>query len=646
MKMVIFISIISPKTSVGFTFKGKVIFVIFPLILLMKQVTNNKSKGENTMYKKIISIVTVLAMLLSFGAMAAPVDYGEELENAPKDEYYFELKDVPKQHWAHKYINEMVDRGVITGYPNGYYYPENNVTRGEFAKIMMLASGLEMSSDGTQTFADVGTDTWYWPYVEAAKYYLSGYTINGQNYFMPDSNALREDIAVALVKLKGYDTAGYDLSILKAMFTDWESISSGARPYVAVAVERGLISGYEDGTFRGQAGVTRAETATLLWRAYQYGNDNKDFDVQTPSPTPVIPTPTPTPVQTPTPTPTPTPLVTPTPPVEVVTPTPATPIPTPATPSPTPTPTPIPTPTPRPWAVDTFEIVLDDTYDTIEISDIIEGSWVTVCAEKEDYYPTESKSNIVGDFKAWYKYNIDTKEYVKIASTDNFEYPTESKADVAEIQRFALLYDDGKFYLDVGHNVGQYGWSMDTQEYDVTDPNNFIKLNYGTYDEIAEAKDRMWSDGCHYSVDGHRYGEVQIIRDADYGNMYGTGEIDLDIHNDELVFVYSRDPYFYCIHEIKEQIPNDYWGREEVVRRDYVRFNTNGDSEILIEDIDNSIQAKDFKGLNFPEGSPHASHNYSEPDWNSAYGVIILDDERIIESNGTTNTFRMFYKQN
>ena len=69
-----------------------------------------------------------------------------------------------------------------------------------------------------------------------------------------------------------------DLSILKTMFTDWQSISTGAQKYVAVAVEKGLISGYEDNTFRGQSGITRAETATLLWRAYQYGNGNKDFE--------------------------------------------------------------------------------------------------------------------------------------------------------------------------------------------------------------------------------------------------------------------------------------------------------------------------------------------------------------------------------
>ena len=243
--------------------------------------------------KKAISILLTVIMVLTVAipALAAPVDYGAELTNKPNKTYTQKFTDVPTSHWAFSYIGEMAERGVLSGYPNGYFYTENNVTRGEFAKIMTLAAGLPVTQPTTSSYADVSTSDWYSPYIETARYYLSGYTSNGANYYMPESNALREDIAVALVKLKGYDTTGFDLSILKAMFKDWQSISEGAQKYVAVAVEQGLISGYDDNTFRGQDGVNRAETATLLWRAYQYGNGNKDFeqekaeDTNPPSPT-------------------------------------------------------------------------------------------------------------------------------------------------------------------------------------------------------------------------------------------------------------------------------------------------------------------------------------------------------------------------
>lgn len=230
--------------------------------------------------KKLFAVIMSLTMLLSViqPTMAAVVNYGDELINMPSKTYTQKFSDVPKSYWAFEYISEMVDRGVLAGYPDGKFYPNKNVSRAEFAKIMASAAGLSISYYSDTGYEDVSYNDWAAPYINAAKYYLSGYVSNGLKYYQPNNNALREDIAVALVKLKGYSTTGYDLSIIQTMFSDWQSISSAAQPYVAVAVEQCLISGYDDGTFKGQQGITRAEAATLLWRAYQYGNDNKVYE--------------------------------------------------------------------------------------------------------------------------------------------------------------------------------------------------------------------------------------------------------------------------------------------------------------------------------------------------------------------------------
>ena len=230
--------------------------------------------------KKLLSIVLVCLLLVGCVLPVGAVEYGEELKSIPQKTYTQTFADVPENHWAFRYIAEMVDRGVLSGYPDGNFYTSNNVTRAEFAKIMCLAAGLSIETVYGSDFDDVGSADWFLPYVETAKYYLSGFTANGRKMFRPKAMALREDIAVALVKLKGYSVTGADESILQTMFTDWQSISADARKYVAAALENGLVSGYEDRTFRGQGGVTRAEAATLLWRAYQYGDANKSFEVE------------------------------------------------------------------------------------------------------------------------------------------------------------------------------------------------------------------------------------------------------------------------------------------------------------------------------------------------------------------------------
>lgn len=226
--------------------------------------------------KKLIA--TVLSTVMVSGSFAAlAVDYGEEYENHPQQQTSQSFSDVPSTHWAFDYIGEMAQREVISGYPDGRFLPENQVTRAEFAKIMVCAAGMRVSNTNQTSFTDVYTSDWYCPYIEAAKEYLTGYSTASEMVYRPTTPALREDIAVALVKLKGYDTSVVDESILN-MFSDSYSISDSAKKYVAVAVERGLISGYDDNTFRGQATITRAEAATMLWRAFQYGNDNKVTD--------------------------------------------------------------------------------------------------------------------------------------------------------------------------------------------------------------------------------------------------------------------------------------------------------------------------------------------------------------------------------
>ena len=229
--------------------------------------------------KKILATAITAVVALTSVLPVSAIDYGKEYENKPSGTYDVKFKDVSRNYWAFEYIGEMQKRGIINGYPDGKYYPDNYVERCEFAKIMVGAAGLRTGDASGEYFADVKYNDWFYEYVETAKEYLTGYKSFGQNYFRPNNYALREDIAVALVKLKGYDTKNTDQNILQTMFSDYDSISASAKPYVATAVDRGLVSGYDDGTFKGQDSITRAEAAAMLWRAYQYGHDNKTTEV-------------------------------------------------------------------------------------------------------------------------------------------------------------------------------------------------------------------------------------------------------------------------------------------------------------------------------------------------------------------------------
>lgn len=248
------------------------------------------------MIRKLFIGIAVTALATGFivttTVSAALPTYGEEWQNAEATQSTVSFSDLSPQHWAYNFIAEMVNRKVISGYPDGKFRPNNTITRSEFAKIMITASGITPKKVNYSSFSDIETTNWASPFVESVKDYMTGYrTADGKYIFNPSAPATREDVAVSLVKLKGYDASRLpDQSTLEAMFKDYAGISESAKSYVALAVENGLVSGFQDETFRPQATITRAEATVMLWRAYQYGNDNKEIGggqtTTSPTPTP------------------------------------------------------------------------------------------------------------------------------------------------------------------------------------------------------------------------------------------------------------------------------------------------------------------------------------------------------------------------
>ncbi len=171
--------------------------------------------------------------------------------------------DVPEGFWAYDAINKMVDNKVIDGYPDGSFGPNRMVTRAEFAKIIVNTLNIDTSNTSLQKFDDVGPSHWAYKYVNASSDFLTGFKIDGKTNFEPEVASVREDIAVAIVIASKMHYSTYNATSLNR-FSDSEKISKNLRKYVAIALENGLINGYDDGTFRPQANLTRAQVCQLM----------------------------------------------------------------------------------------------------------------------------------------------------------------------------------------------------------------------------------------------------------------------------------------------------------------------------------------------------------------------------------------------
>lgn len=582
------------------------------------------------MKKLFMSLIAVTMMFTNVTSSFA-VNYGEELQNQPKKNYTQTFSDVSESYWAFPYIEEMVERGVLSGYPNGKFYPYNNVSRAEFAKIMVTSSGTLLSHDSAQYFQDVPASHWAHPYISSAMYYLTGYSTPYGNYYYPDQPALREDIAVALVKLKGYDLLGADESILTTMFTDASSISSDAKKYVAVAVERGLISGYEDNTFKGQSSITRAEAATLLWRAYQYGNDNKfvpsinNDDLSNTNPT-IAPITEPTEESIPKPIKTPRPVKTPEPTEE---------------PTPTPEPTEEPTPTPIPATEKPWEIItIDDAY----LDDEMSHEYMTYDSNNNYVYYYDQRKNYINI------YDVDNDKIVPYIDCSSLYIIEDTNEVVTEIPPT----EKGNYYKNIG---------ILEIEYDNYAERLYLKAIPGRLSDIGGLSDKYVSGGWEHVVLFYIDSNRNISNSYYCGefNMYGICEQGIISPSDNMYKIFDRETYEE-LYEISHFgainssiiVSSDKWyllrhvnggplalysyDYQKLVKmrdmggceycgmnsnnfygwnmdRQIIRCDLNGNLSVLV-DIDNDIKIKDMR--------PITIHNHSE------YKMIVTDDENNI----------------
>ena len=223
------------------------------------------------MKNRLLSLALALCLSLGLAAPALALAYGEEYigyDSTVSQQY----RDVPESHWAAQSIATCSQRTWFNGYPDGTFRPEGLITREEAAKVFAVAMGLEIEEDPEVTYTDTA-DNWARAYIEATKPLFPDATnLQGTASFRPTQTITREETIYALVVAWRYASkaTNADLSVLN-MFSDTNSISVGVKPYMAVAVSEGLVSGLPDGTIAAQKGLTRAEFATLLARALSHG---------------------------------------------------------------------------------------------------------------------------------------------------------------------------------------------------------------------------------------------------------------------------------------------------------------------------------------------------------------------------------------
>ncbi|WP_170270209.1 S-layer homology domain-containing protein [Heliorestis acidaminivorans] len=201
---------------------------------------------------------TVLAKILHFGEEAV-----EEVV-VPTG-----LTDI-EGHWANAYILDAVEKGLIFGYEDKTFKPDQEITRVEFFVLAARAFALT-TEEVNLPFVDA--DLVYEDYKGAvsaavATGILEGYeNADGTFSLMPEQKITRDEMAAFVVKALELELVETELA-----FADAGDVATWAVPYIATATENGLVKGQEENRYVPQGVTTRAQAAVLFLNVLDYLN--------------------------------------------------------------------------------------------------------------------------------------------------------------------------------------------------------------------------------------------------------------------------------------------------------------------------------------------------------------------------------------
>jgi hypothetical protein len=182
-----------------------------------------------------------------------------------------EFKDVVN-HWANDAINDLGSRMIVPIADNGIFNPDQEITRAEFADILIRGLGLK-PENGTSPFSDLSPSVQYSNTVTTAYDYnlIDGFE---DGTFRPEDKITREQAMIIIASAMEITDLNEKLpsksseEVLKA-YTDSAQISEWARNSVVNSLRAGIVSGRSDSELAPRANITRAEAAAIIRKLLQ-----------------------------------------------------------------------------------------------------------------------------------------------------------------------------------------------------------------------------------------------------------------------------------------------------------------------------------------------------------------------------------------
>ena len=186
----------------------------------------------------------------------------DEVENG--DTTNLRFTDLGSHAWAVDAINELAEKGIIKGTSDTTFSPSANITRADFA--LLLVRAFDLKSDNNENFADVSASDYFAAELAIARNtgIVGGI---GDNKYAPRNTITRQDMMV--IVYRALQKLGVELEIADVDYEDFADVADYAQDAVKALITSGLVNG-KNGKIAPADYTTRAEVAVLLKRILDY----------------------------------------------------------------------------------------------------------------------------------------------------------------------------------------------------------------------------------------------------------------------------------------------------------------------------------------------------------------------------------------
>lgn len=177
------------------------------------------------------------------------------------------FSDVPKSYWAYPFIGALAARGIVSGFPDGTFKPNQPVTRAEFA-VQLQKAFAKPDQLPPKQFTDIPPrDKWAIAVDRAVKgNFMSGYP---EGDFRPEQTVSRAEAVVSMARGLELPQPADAEAILQG-FQDQQQVADWARSRIAAAIQSKIFSGDPDtGLLNPNQSATRADVAALVYQGIE-----------------------------------------------------------------------------------------------------------------------------------------------------------------------------------------------------------------------------------------------------------------------------------------------------------------------------------------------------------------------------------------